>query len=73
MPIYEWICPRCKHEGETLQRINDPAPTCLNCAYSFENKNILEIMKRKISKSSFTLKGGGWFKDGYSKPQTGKG
>jgi len=73
MPIYEWVCPRCGHEEETLQRINDPAPTCLNCVYSHKDKNILETMNRKISKSSFTLKGGGWFKDGYSKSQTGKG
>ena len=73
MPIYEWICPRCKHEEETFQQINDPAPACVKCAYSFKDKNILETMKRKISKSSFALKGGGWFKDGYSKPQPGKG
>ena len=32
-----------------------------------------ELMKRKISKSSFALKGGGWFKDGYSKPKQAPG
>ena len=73
MPIYEWVCPRCGHEEETLQQINDPAPVCVKCVYQFKNKNILETMKRKISKSSFALKGGGWFKDGYSKPHPGKG
>ena len=72
MPIYEWVCPRCGHEEETLQSMNAPAPVCLKCAYEFKNKNILEVMQRKISKSSFTLKGDGWFKDGYSKPLKGK-
>jgi hypothetical protein len=28
--------------------------------------------KSFLSKSSFALKGDGWFKDGYSKPQKGK-
>ena len=67
MPIYEWYCSTCCHEEETLQEINDPAPLCKNCC----DKG--EIMKKKISKSSFILKGGGWFKDGYSKKKKPKG
>ena len=59
MPIYEWYCPKCGKEQETLQEINDLAPLCID-----DNKK----MKRKISQSSFQLKGGGWYKDGYSKP-----
>ena len=73
MPIYEWVCPRCGYEEETLQSMNAPAPVCLKCVNAFKDKNVLEVMKRKISKSSFTLKGGGWFKDGYSNKKKEKG
>ena len=67
MPIYEWYCPHCGHEEETLQSINDPAPVCLKCDYNTNRHKKLEVMERKISKSSFILKGGGWAKDGYSR------
>ena len=67
MPIYEWYCSACCHEEETLQEINDPAPFCTKCCDKGEK------MKRKISKSSFILKGEGWFKDGYSKKSRSKG
>ena len=63
MPIYEWHCPKCGQEQETLQEINDSAPLCID-----DN----EKMKKKISRSSFQLKGEGWYKDGYSKPVKSK-
>ena len=59
MPIYEWYCSNCGHEEEILQEIDAPSPVCLKCE---------KVMKKRISKSSFSLKGGGWYKDGYSKP-----
>ena len=67
MPIYEWYCLNCNSEKETLQGINDPPPLCPKCCYNPDKQGKHELMKRKISKSSFALKGGGWFKDGYSK------
>ena len=58
MPMYEYICQPCKEEKEELQGYDDPAPKCKKCE---------KAMKRKISKTSFQLKGGGWYKDGYQK------
>ena len=58
MPIYEYRCKGCKKEFELLQKITDePLATCPKCG---------KQVKRLISQTSFTLKGGGWYKDGYS-------
>jgi putative FmdB family regulatory protein len=59
MPIYEYKCGGCSHEVEKLTKFNAKAPWCERCATP---------MKKKISKSSFSLKGGGWYSDGYSTP-----
>ncbi len=63
MPIYEYGCRSCGHELEVQQRFSDPPlATCPSCG-----KDALE---RLISLTSFQLKGGGWYRDGYgsSKP-----
>ena len=58
MPIYEYRCKGCKKEFELLQKITDePLATCPKCG---------KQVKRLISQTSFALKGGGWYKDGYS-------
>lgn len=63
MPIYEYNCKSCKKHFEVLQKISDkPLATCPDCG---------KPVKRLISQTSFTLKGGGWYKDGYT--STGKG
>lgn len=58
MPIYEYICDKCSHELEEMQKFNDPplAP-CPQCGE--------EELRRKLSVGAFHLKGGGWYKDGY--------
>ena len=53
--------------------MNDIAPLCPKCCYNPDKQEKHERMKKKISKMSFELKGGGWFKDGYSKQKPGKG
>lgn len=60
MPIYEYYCERCDKVMEIEQNINDaPLSLCPECgANSF---------KRLISVTSFILKGGGWYSDGYTK------
>jgi putative FmdB family regulatory protein len=58
MPLYEYECKTCKTYVEKLQGFNAKAPNCEKCE---------EKMRRKISQSSFALKGGGWYKDGYTK------
>lgn len=59
MPIYEYACAKCKAEFEVEQRItDDPVKTCPKCRS--------RKVKRLISRTSFVLKGGGWYSDLYS-------
>ena len=66
MPIYEYKCPSCGKVIEILQSLDDPAPRCpKGCKKSSHPTGVK--MKRLISQTSFVLKGGGWYKDGYVK------
>ena len=59
-PLYEFECPKCKAVVELQQKMDEKvAPLCCeaNC-----NIEMVPIMSR----SSFALKGGGWYKDGYA-------
>ncbi len=59
MPIYEYACEKCESEFELEQRITDgPIKSCPRC----KSRRI----KRLISRTSFVLKGGGWYSDLYS-------
>jgi len=59
MPIYEYACGKCEHEFEVEQRMSDdPIKTCPKCRS--------RKVKKLISKTSFVLKGGGWYSDLYS-------
>jgi putative FmdB family regulatory protein len=61
MPIYEYACEKCESEFEVEQRITDsPIKSCPRC----KSKKV----KRLISRTSFVLKGGGWYSDLYSSP-----
>ena len=61
MPIYEYACEKCESEFEVEQRItDDPVKSCPRC----KSRKI----KRLISRTSFVLKGGGWYSDLYSSP-----
>lgn len=60
MPIYEYRCQKCGHDLEVMQKISDPAPVkCGQCGA--EN-----TYERLMSRTSFQLKGGGWYSDLYS-------
>ena len=58
MPIYEYECTSCHNTLEVIQRISEqPLCACPECSGS---------LKKLVSVSSFQLKGGGWYADGYS-------
>jgi len=60
MPIYEYGCEKCGHHLELLQKIGDPAPKrCPNCRKG--------KMQKLISRTSFQLKGSGWYVNDYAK------
>jgi len=62
MPIYEYVCKSCGNQFECMQKISEtPVAPCPKCGATAD---------RMISQTSFTLKGEGWYKDGYAK---GKG
>ena len=58
MPIYEYACLECGHEFEKIQKMSDaPARKCPSCGRL--------KARRQISRSSFVLKGGGWYVTDY--------
>jgi len=58
MPIYEYECKACENVFEVQQRMTDePLRECPDCQGA---------VKKLVSVSSFQLKGGGWYSDGYS-------
>lgn len=58
MALYEYECAKCG-VMELSHPMSDPAlTTCPKC----QGKSF----QRLISKSSFTLKGGGWYAQGYA-------
>jgi putative FmdB family regulatory protein len=57
MPLYEYECVACKRHTEKIQKFSDPEITvCPHCAGE---------LKRVISAPAFSMKGGGWYADGY--------
>ncbi len=66
MPTYEYMCEKCEHEFEREQRITDPPlKTCPECRS--------RKLKKLISRTSFVLKGSGWYSDLYSSSKSKKG
>jgi putative FmdB family regulatory protein len=58
MPIYEYECRACQKIHEIQQKIVDPPITsCPDCQGP---------VKKLVSTTSFLLKGGGWYADGYA-------
>ncbi len=62
MPIYEYLCESCETLTERMQKIGDPAPSkCPECG----SRKIAKL----VSRTSFQLKGGGWYSDLYATPR----
>ena len=59
MPIYEYRCEVCGANEEKIQPISAAVEhDCSAC-------NAPTAMKRQISRTAFTLAGGGWYASGY--------
>jgi len=59
MPVYEYCCNSCNFQFELRQKFSDqPADRCPECGGS---------VRKIVSATSFSLKGAGWFGDGYGK------
>jgi putative FmdB family regulatory protein len=63
MPIYEFNCAKCGKPTEVMQKLGERPPPCPHCGS--------KRMTRAVSKTSFALKGGGWYADLYSTPKPG--
>ena len=65
MPVYEYRCTACNHQFELRQKFSDaPADQCPMCSGT---------VRKMVSVASFSLKGGGWYGDGYgNKAETPK-
>jgi putative FmdB family regulatory protein len=61
MPIYEYQCRAC---GEVVTAIR---PVSERDRVASCKVHGTASMVRKVSASNFALKGGGWYRDGYSK------
>ncbi len=63
MPIYEYKCNVCGHRFEKLQSFSEePVKTCPQCGGE---------VKKLISRSSFILKGSGWYATDYARKNGG--
>jgi putative FmdB family regulatory protein len=57
MPVYEYKCKACDNQFELRQKFSDPpASECPHCGGEVE---------KLISAVAFSLKGGGWYAEGY--------
>jgi putative FmdB family regulatory protein len=65
MPIYEYQCDACQHQFDAFQKITDaPLETCPECGGP---------VHKLVSRTSFVLKGGGWYATEYGNLKPPKG
>ena len=70
MAIYIWKCKSCGHEHEIERPINQsdvPPDKCDGCGQRKHKLYYGDFWEKIITKTNFSLKGGGWFKDSYQK------
>ena len=63
MPIYEYACKKCDGEFEVSQRITDETLKRYLCPHCGKRTAVTKL----ISRSSFHLKGSGWYATDYGK------
>ena len=65
MPIYEYVCDKCGSRIEIIQRVGDtPLKRCRKCRGK---------LQKAISRTSFQLKGSGWYATDYPHKQAATG
>jgi putative FmdB family regulatory protein len=65
VPIYEYVCQACARVSEHMQKVSDPPPdACPACGRG--------PLVKAVSRTSFQLKGGGWYADLYASSGKGK-
>lgn len=65
MPIYEYVCEKCGSRIEIIQRVGDsPLKRCRKCRGK---------VQKAISRTSFQLKGSGWYATDYPRKQAAPG
>jgi putative FmdB family regulatory protein len=58
MPMYRYVCEKCGSQMEVMQKVSDaPLKRCKKCRGKLE---------KAVSRTSFTLKGSGWYATDYS-------
>lgn len=63
MPIYEYQCGSCQKVFEAIQKFSDsPLTVCSLCGKG--------PVEKKLSRTSFQLKGSGWYATDYKKTPT---
>jgi len=62
MPIYEYACRECGHEFEIIHKVGEGRKRkCPECGGRLE---------KLVSRTSFLLRGGGWYDQGYTKGES---
>ena len=62
MPIYKYLCEKCGCHIEVIQKISDaPLKRCSKCRGKLE---------KTVSRTSFQLKGSGWYVTDYSSKES---
>jgi len=62
VPIYIYKCTSCEEVEEKIQKVSDPPLTKCECGGKLE---------KQMGLPSFQLKGDGWYRDGYTKKESG--
>lgn len=65
MPIYKYLCEKCGNHVEVIQKVSDKPPKrCEKCRGR---------LSKIVSRTSFQLKGSGWYASDYSRKDATKG
>jgi putative FmdB family regulatory protein len=65
MPLYEYLCKKCGHRFERIQKFSDPhVKKCPDCSGAVE---------QVISAPAVQFKGSGWYVTDYAKKSSGSG